>query len=51
MIVLKHNGEGTEEEVEDAEEDGTEEAEQQHHGLEEEELERSQAAPGDCADE
>jgi len=50
VVVLKDDGESAEEEVEDAEEDGTEETEQQDHRLEEEELEGAETAPGDGAD-
>jgi len=50
VVVLEDDGKGAKEEVEDAEEDCTEETEQQDHGLEEEELKRSQTAPRDGAD-
>lgn len=45
MIVLEHEGERSEEEVQDAQKNGREYAQIQAHGLEEEELEGPDTAP------
>ena len=47
MVFPKDYGVGAEEEVEDAEEDGREETEVEHHGLQGEELEGANARPED----